>query len=114
MRPPPPGRRSARRARRILLGGVPGVEPATVVILGGGVVGTNAAKMAAGLGADEVVGAYQAAHDDYNAIMAEAIADCSLVIAATARQLTATRSIRQDLEIVWPLINETAPQSCSS
>jgi len=37
--------------RGILLGGVPGVEPAHVVILGGGVVGTNAAKMAAGLGA---------------------------------------------------------------
>ncbi len=35
----------------ILLGGVPGVEPARVVILGGGVVGTNAAKIAAGLGA---------------------------------------------------------------
>ncbi len=35
----------------ILLGGVPGVEPAKVVILGGGIVGTNAAKMAAGLGA---------------------------------------------------------------
>jgi len=30
---------------------VPGVEPATVVILGGGVVGTHAAKMASGLGA---------------------------------------------------------------
>ncbi len=38
--------------RGILLGGIPGVEPANVVILGGGVVGTNAAKMAAGLGAD--------------------------------------------------------------
>jgi len=37
--------------RGILLGGVPGVVPAEVVILGGGVVGTNAAKMAAGLGA---------------------------------------------------------------
>lgn len=35
----------------ILLGGVPGVEPAKVVILGGGIVGTNAAKIAAGLGA---------------------------------------------------------------
>ena len=34
-----------------LLGGVPGVPPATVVILGGGVVGTNAAQMALGLGA---------------------------------------------------------------
>lgn len=37
--------------RGILLGGVPGVEPAHVVVIGGGVVGTNAAKMAAGLGA---------------------------------------------------------------
>jgi alanine dehydrogenase len=39
----------------ILLGGVPGVHPATVTILGGGVVGTNAAKMAAGLGGDVVI-----------------------------------------------------------
>ncbi|HBO45526.1 MAG TPA: alanine dehydrogenase [Planctomycetaceae bacterium] len=38
--------------RGILLGGVPGVEPAHVTILGGGVVGTNAAKMAAGMGAN--------------------------------------------------------------
>jgi len=38
--------------RGVLLGGVPGVKPAKVLILGGGVVGTNAAKMAAGLGAD--------------------------------------------------------------
>lgn len=37
--------------RGMLLGGVPGVPPAEVVILGGGVVGTHAAKMAAGLGA---------------------------------------------------------------
>ena len=35
----------------LLLGGVPGVDPGTVVIIGGGVVGTNAAKMACGLGA---------------------------------------------------------------
>ncbi len=35
----------------ILLGGVPGVKPANVMILGGGIVGTHAAKMAAGLGA---------------------------------------------------------------
>jgi alanine dehydrogenase len=41
-----------RGGRGVLLGGVPGVEPANVVILGGGVVGTNAAKMAAGTGAD--------------------------------------------------------------
>jgi alanine dehydrogenase len=38
--------------RGILLGGVPGVHPANVVILGGGVVGANAAKVAAGLGAN--------------------------------------------------------------
>lgn len=37
--------------RGVLLGGVPGVAPARVVILGGGTVGINAAKMAAGLGA---------------------------------------------------------------
>ena len=37
--------------RGILLGGVPGVAPAEVVVIGGGVVGTNAAKVAAGLGA---------------------------------------------------------------
>ena len=36
----------------VLLGGVPGVKPANVMILGGGVVGTEAAKMAAGLGAN--------------------------------------------------------------
>lgn len=37
--------------RGILLGGVPGVAPAKVLVLGGGIVGTQAAKMAAGLGA---------------------------------------------------------------
>ena len=41
--------------RGVLLGGVPGVAPAKVVILGGGVVGINAAKMAAGMGAKVVV-----------------------------------------------------------
>jgi alanine dehydrogenase len=41
--------------RGILLGGVPGVEPAHVVILGGGVSGQNAAKVAAGLGANVVL-----------------------------------------------------------
>lgn len=39
----------------ILLGGVPGVPPAKVVIIGGGTVGTNAAKMAVGAGADVTV-----------------------------------------------------------
>lgn len=41
--------------RGMLLGGVPGVEPAKVVVIGGGMVGTNAAQMAIGLGADVVV-----------------------------------------------------------
>jgi len=41
----------AQGGHGVLLGGVPGVDPGTVVILGGGVVGTNAAKMACGLGA---------------------------------------------------------------
>lgn len=41
--------------RGILLAGVPGVRPAKVLILGGGVVGTSAAKMAAGLGADVTI-----------------------------------------------------------
>jgi alanine dehydrogenase len=39
------------KGRGILLGGVPGVPPGKVLILGGGIVGTQAAKMAAGLGA---------------------------------------------------------------
>ena len=38
-----------------LLGGVPGVRPARVLILGGGVVGTNAAQMAAGMGAEVLI-----------------------------------------------------------
>lgn len=41
--------------RGILLGGVPGVKPADVVVLGGGIVGTQAAKMAAGLGAQVTI-----------------------------------------------------------
>ncbi len=40
-----------QHGRGVLLGGVPGVPPAKVLILGGGIVGTQAAKMAAGLGA---------------------------------------------------------------
>ncbi len=41
--------------RGMLLGGVPGVSPATVVVLGGGVVGTNAAKIAMGMGARVII-----------------------------------------------------------
>ncbi len=41
----------AQGGHGILLGGVPGVDPGMVVVIGGGIVGTNAAKMACGLGA---------------------------------------------------------------
>lgn len=41
--------------RGILLGGIPGVEPANVLVLGGGIVGTCAARLAAGLGANVVL-----------------------------------------------------------
>ena len=46
---------SPMMGRGVLLGGVPGVEPAEVLIIGGGVVGTNAAKVAAGLGASVTI-----------------------------------------------------------
>jgi alanine dehydrogenase len=45
----------AQGGRGVLMGGVPGTSPASVLILGGGVVGTNAAKMAAGMGADVTI-----------------------------------------------------------
>ena len=41
----------AQGGHGVLLGGVPGVDPGVVVVIGGGIVGTNAAKMACGLGA---------------------------------------------------------------
>jgi alanine dehydrogenase len=45
----------AQGGRGVLLGGVPGVAPGKVVILGGGVVGTNAAQIALGMGADVTI-----------------------------------------------------------
>jgi alanine dehydrogenase len=44
--------KSSNGGRGLLIGGVPGVQPAKLVVIGGGVVGTHAARMAAGLGAD--------------------------------------------------------------
>lgn len=41
--------------RGILLGGIPGVKPANVLVIGGGIVGVNAAKMAAGMGANTTI-----------------------------------------------------------
>ena len=43
------------KGRGVLLGGVPGVPPAKVLVLGGGIVGTQSAKMAAGLGAQVTI-----------------------------------------------------------
>ena len=45
----------AQGGRGVLLGGVPGVAPAKVLVIGGGVVGANAAKMAVGMGADVTI-----------------------------------------------------------
>ena len=45
----------SKQGSGILLGGVPGVEPANVVVIGGGVVGLNAARMAVGLGANVTI-----------------------------------------------------------
>ncbi|PWE32452.1 alanine dehydrogenase [Maritimibacter sp. 55A14] len=45
----------ANGGRGVLMGGVPGVGPAKVIVIGGGVVGTHAAKIAAGMGADVTV-----------------------------------------------------------
>jgi len=83
--------------RGVLLGGVPGVPPCGVAILGGGVVGTNAAKMAVGLGAqvtildvnldrlrylDDIFGAsvHTLASNSYN--VAEAVRSADLVVGA--------------------------------
>lgn len=83
--------------RGVLLGGVPGVTPARVTIIGGGIVGTNAAKMAVGMGAtvtvidkslprlrylDDIFGGrlHTLASNSYN--IQESVADADLVIGA--------------------------------
>lgn len=85
------------KGRGILLGGVPGVKPAKVLVLGGGIVGTQAAKMAAGLGADVTImdinlqrlralddfmpaNVNTVKSNEYNIL--EAIKDCDLIIGA--------------------------------
>ncbi|GAA0475778.1 alanine dehydrogenase [Parasphingorhabdus litoris] len=87
----------AHGGRGILLGGVPGVSPGKVTVIGGGVVGFNAAQMAAGLGADvtildrnpevlETLGNYFEARAktrfSNKANLAECVADADLVIGA--------------------------------
>ncbi len=87
----------AHGGRGILLGGVPGVSPGKVTVIGGGVVGFNAAQMAAGLGADvtildrnpevlETLGNYFEARAktrfSNKANLAECVAEADLVIGA--------------------------------
>jgi len=87
----------AHGGRGVLLGGVPGVAPGKVCIIGGGVVGFNAAQMAAGLGADvtildrdpevlERVGTFFEARAktrfSNRANLAECVAEADLVIGA--------------------------------
>jgi len=87
----------AHGGRGVLLGGVPGVAPAKVAIIGGGVVGFNAAQMAVGMGADvtildrnpeilEKLGIYFAASAktrfSNQANLADAIAQADLVVGA--------------------------------
>jgi alanine dehydrogenase len=88
---------SERGGRGVLLGGVPGVPPGNVVILGGGIVGSNAARVAMGLGArvtlvdvslnrlrelDDIFGGrlYTLASNSYN--IGRAVRDADLVIGA--------------------------------
>ncbi|MGE5674652.1 MAG: alanine dehydrogenase [Mycobacterium leprae] len=83
--------------RGVLLGGVPGVQPADVVIIGGGVVGTNAAKMAMGMGAnvtiidknidrlrylDDVFGGRLQTRASNEYVIASAVAKADLVVGA--------------------------------
>lgn len=87
----------AHGGRGVLLGGVPGVSPGKVTIIGGGVVGFNAAQMAAGLGADvtildrdpetlERLGTYFEARAktrfSNQANLAECVAEADLVVGA--------------------------------
>ncbi|MEW6724356.1 MAG: alanine dehydrogenase [Bacillota bacterium] len=83
--------------RGVLLGGVPGVLPAEVVVIGGGVVGTNAAKMAVGMGArvtildinpdrlrylDDIFGARLTTYMSNSYNIAECVAKADLLIGA--------------------------------
>ncbi|MBN8294465.1 alanine dehydrogenase [Rhodobacter sp. NTK016B] len=87
----------ANGGRGVLMGGVPGVLPAKVVVIGGGVVGTHAARIAAGMGADVAVldrslprmrylddafgGVFRTAYSSA-ALTAELVAEADMVIGA--------------------------------
>jgi len=97
--------------RGVLLSGVPGVSPASVVILGGGVAGSNAAVIAAGMGADVVV-------LDRNP---EALRRIATQLGSGVRTLFSTRDVielvcrRADLVIATVLVpGATAPKLISA
>jgi alanine dehydrogenase len=75
--------------RGILLGGVPGTPPGEVVILGGGVVGINAAKMAAGLGARVTILDVSLPRLRYLADVMPANVDCLFSDPHTVREMIA-------------------------
>lgn len=75
--------------RGILLGGVPGTPPGEVVILGGGVVGTHAAKMAAGLGAHVMILDVSLERLRYLEDVMPANVDCLFSDAHTIREMVA-------------------------
>jgi len=75
--------------RGILLGGVPGTPPAEVVVLGGGIVGTHAAKMAAGLGAHVSILDVSLERLRYLEDVMPANVDCLFSDAHTVREMVA-------------------------
>jgi alanine dehydrogenase len=106
----------ANGGRGVLLGGVPGVEPGKVVIIGGGVAGTNAADMAVGLGADVTIidrslprlreiddtwggrirTVYSTKHDIDRLVMnADLVVGAVLVAGAAAPKLVSAETVKQ-------------------
>ncbi len=109
----------ANGGRGVLLGGVPGVGPGKVVVIGGGVVGTHAARIAAGMGADVTVldrslprlrylddtfGAHFRNRYSSAAGTAELIADADLVVGAVLIPGAAAPKLvtRSDLSTMKP------------
>jgi alanine dehydrogenase len=120
--------------RGILLAGVPGVAPAQVVIVGGGVVGSNAAKMAAGLGArvtlldlnlnrlrylDEILPANVVEIFASEESVAQATAQADLVVGAVLREgapapKVLTRAMVQNMKPGAALVDVAIDQGGSS
>ena len=80
------------KGKGILLGGVPGVPPAKVVVLGGGIVGTQAAKMAAGFGAQVTI-------LDVNQQKLEDLDDLFFIVDYNGKILEVNTSVYEKLKI---------------